>query len=48
VDSSSVRASISSGEEAEEAEDLIRIYEANRDLVVFKVESTSLAIVVSI
>lgn len=42
MDSSSLRDCISSGDDTEEANDLIRRYEANSDLVVFKVESTSL------
>lgn len=39
-----MRDCISSGEDTEEANDLIRRYEANNDLVVFKVESTSLVL----
>ena len=37
-----MRASVSSGEVGEEAEERMRRYEANKDLVVFKVASTSL------
>ena len=43
--SSSVRACVSSGDEAEEARDRMRRYEEKSDLVCFKVARTSLLMV---
>lgn len=42
MDSSSLRACANSGEDTDEASDRIRRYDASKDLVVFKVDNTSL------